>query len=188
MCRKNNYHAQTKTFERNGLENRSRADSSLISPDRSRFITTWWRHQIETFSALLAVCAGNSPIHRSPVNSPHKGQWRGALMFSFICVWINRWVNNREAGDLRRYRAYYDVIVIIISGIITVVANRACDCPSYLNLNDISWSNRMTQAYRCMASELWEKHASFLYSARLADGLAWYRTDQHVHETRTRGV
>ena len=33
-------------------------------------------------------------IHRSPVNSPHKSQWRGALMFSLICVWINGWVNN----------------------------------------------------------------------------------------------
>ena len=33
-------------------------------------------------------------------------------MFSFICVWINDWVNNREAGDLRRYRAHYDVIVM----------------------------------------------------------------------------
>ena len=51
-------------------------------------------------------------IHRSPVNSPHKGQWRGALMFSLICVWINGWVNNRGAGDLRRYRAHYDVIVM----------------------------------------------------------------------------
>ena len=40
-------------------------------------------------------------IHRSPVNSPHKGQWRGALIFSLICVWTNGWVNNREAGDLR---------------------------------------------------------------------------------------
>ena len=38
-------------------------------------------------------------IHRSPVNSPHKGQWRGALMFSLICTWINGWVNNGEAGD-----------------------------------------------------------------------------------------
>ena len=47
-------------------------------------------------------------FHWSPVNSPHKGQWRGALMFSWICVWIN----NREAGDLRRYRAHYDVIVM----------------------------------------------------------------------------
>ena len=51
-------------------------------------------------------------IHRSPVNSPHKGQWRGALMFSLICVWINDWVNNREASDLRRYHAHYDVIVM----------------------------------------------------------------------------
>ena len=47
-----------------------------------------------------------------PVNSPHKGQWRGALMFSLICVWINGWVNNRKAGDLRCYRSHYDVIVI----------------------------------------------------------------------------
>ena len=51
-------------------------------------------------------------IHRSPVNSPHKGQWRGALMLSLICVWINGWINNREAGDLRCYRAHYDVIVM----------------------------------------------------------------------------
>ena len=51
-------------------------------------------------------------IHRSPVNSPHKGQWRGALMFSLICVWIN----NREAGDLRCYRAHYDVIVMMSGG------------------------------------------------------------------------
>ena len=64
---------------------------------------------METFSALLAICSGNSPV---PVNSPHKGQWRGALMFSLICVWINGWINNREAGDLRRYRAHYDVIVM----------------------------------------------------------------------------
>ena len=52
-------------------------------------------------------------IHRSPVNSPYKGQWRGALMFSLICVWINDWVNNREAGNLRRYRAHYDVTVMM---------------------------------------------------------------------------
>ena len=33
-------------------------------------------------------------IHRSPVNFSHKGQWRGVLMFSLICAWINGWVNN----------------------------------------------------------------------------------------------
>ena len=51
-------------------------------------------------------------IHRSPVNSPHKGQWRRALMFSLICTRINRRVNNREAGDLRRYFDHYDVTVM----------------------------------------------------------------------------
>ena len=70
---------------------------------------TWWRHQMETFSALLAVCAGNS---RWPVNSPHKGQWPGALMFSLICAWINGWVNSGEAGDLRRHCAHYNVTVM----------------------------------------------------------------------------
>ena len=51
-------------------------------------------------------------IHRSPVNSPHKSQWRWALMFSLICAWINGWLNNREAGDLRRHRAHYNVTVL----------------------------------------------------------------------------
>ena len=51
-------------------------------------------------------------IHRSPVNSLNKGQWREALMFSLICVWINDSVNNREAGDLRRDCTHYDVIVM----------------------------------------------------------------------------
>ena len=54
-------------------------------------------------------------IHRGPVNSPHKGQWRGAFMFSLICVWINDWINNREAGHLRRYRAYCDVTMMSIN-------------------------------------------------------------------------
>ena len=54
-------------------------------------------------------------IHRSPAISPHKGQWRGALVFSLICAWINGCVNNREACDLRRNRVHYDVIVMIWS-------------------------------------------------------------------------
>ena len=51
-------------------------------------------------------------IYRSPANSP-QGQWRGALMFSLICAWINGWVNSREAGDFRRHRTHYDVIVMV---------------------------------------------------------------------------
>ena len=55
---------------------------------------------METFAALLALRAGNSPV------------WRGALMFSLICAWLKGWVNNREAGDLRHHRAHYDVTVM----------------------------------------------------------------------------
>ena len=65
----------------------------------------WWRHQILRYWPFVRG------IHRFPVNSPHKGQWRRALMFSLICAWINGRVNNGEAGDLRRYRAHYDVSV-----------------------------------------------------------------------------
>ena len=71
--------------------------------------STWWRHQMVTFSALLAFVQG---IHRSPGNSPHNDQWRGALMFSLICDWTNDWANNRGANDLRRRRTHYDGIVM----------------------------------------------------------------------------
>ena len=59
-------------------------------------------------SAILALCAGISPV-----NSPNKGQWCGALMFSLICTCSNGWVNTRDASDLRRHRAHSDVTVVI---------------------------------------------------------------------------
>ena len=52
------------------------------------------------------------PFVRGPVDSLHKGQWRRALMFSLICAWTNGWANNRDAGDLRRHHAHYDVTVM----------------------------------------------------------------------------
>ena len=73
----------------------------------------WWRHQMKTFSALLPPFVQR--IHRSPVNSPHKGQWHGALMFSLICAWTNGWVNNRYTGALRHHRAHYDGFVMLWS-------------------------------------------------------------------------
>ena len=56
----------------------------------------------------------------SPVTGefPHKGQWREALMFSLICAWKNGWINNREAGDLRRHRIHYDVTVMQTTNLI----------------------------------------------------------------------
>ena len=50
----------------------------------------------------------------SPVNSPHKGQWRGALMFSLTGAWTNGWANHRDAADLRRHRTHYDVTVVFL--------------------------------------------------------------------------
>ena len=69
----------------------------------------WWRHQWRHLPHSWPFVRG---ILRSPVNSPHRGQWRGALKFSLICPWTNGWVNNRDAGDLRRHRAHYGVIVM----------------------------------------------------------------------------
>ena len=75
----------------------------------SKHLYSWWRHQIETFSVLLAIRAENSPVAGEfPAQRPVT---RSFDVF-FICAWINRWVNSREAGDLRRHRAHYDVIVM----------------------------------------------------------------------------
>ena len=62
-------------------------------------------------------------IHRSPVNSS-EGQWRGALMFSLICAWMNGWVNNGKVGDLRPHDAHHDVIVMTQLMCDTVSSNR----------------------------------------------------------------
>ena len=122
--------------------------------------TSWWRHQKETFSALLAICAGNSPVL---VNSPHKGQWRGSLMFSLICVWINGWVNNGEAGDLRRNRTHYDVTVMMFAAV--TISVKPCVisvftlCIQAITLHYIiviiTWKDRMTLRFNyvpCMFS------------------------------------
>ena len=70
---------------------------------------TWWRHKIETFSALLALCAGNSPVTGE---FPAQRPVTRSFVVSLICAWIKGWVNNREAGDLR-HRADYGVIVML---------------------------------------------------------------------------
>ena len=70
----------------------------------------WWRHQMETFSALLAICAGNSPV---PGEFPGQRPVTQSFDVFFDLRLNNGWVNNREAGDLRRCRAHYDVIVML---------------------------------------------------------------------------
>ena len=63
-------------------------------------------------------------IHWSQVNSPHKGQWHGALMLSLICTWKNGWVNKRHAGDVRNHVADCDITVMVQSPrVITIQLN-----------------------------------------------------------------
>ena len=93
------------------VTSRNFIDVDLKKMPYGRQRISWWRHEMETFSASLAICAGNSPV---PVNSRHKGQWRGALMFSLIRARIDGWVNNGEAGDLRSHCTHYDVMVMSI--------------------------------------------------------------------------
>ena len=68
----------------------------------------WRRHQMETLSALLALCAGNLSV-----TSEFAVQWPVTRSFdilvfdiSLVCGWINSWVNNREAGGLRCHRTH----------------------------------------------------------------------------------
>ena len=108
---------------------------------------TWWRHQVEAFSTLLAICAGNSPV--SGVNSPHKGQWRRDLIFSLICAWINGWVNNCEAGDWRRHHAHYDVTV-----------RKACESSLCSNIYSVNPIRSQLYTYHSAAVVAWLNVAS----------------------------
>ena len=82
---------------------------------------------MEKFPAWLPLCAGNSPVTGE---SPAQRAVTGTLMFSLICARIYGWVNNFEAGDLRRHRAHYDVTVMRISNInhakLWAVISRPC--------------------------------------------------------------
>ena len=88
---------------------RVKIDSSWF--DLQRLRVSWLRHQMETFSALLARRAGNSLVTSEfPSQGPVT---RSFWCFLWSAPWINGWVNNREAGDLRRHRAHYDVVVML---------------------------------------------------------------------------
>ena len=88
----------------------------------------WWRHQIKTFSASLALCEGNPPV-TDGFPSQRPVTW--SLMFSLICIWTNGWENNRDAGDLRRHRAHCDVIAMLF---LPVCFCLFCLCPRHIQI------------------------------------------------------
>ena len=137
-------------------------------------------------------------IHRSPVYSLHKGQWRGALVLSLICTRINVWVNNGEAGDLRRYRARYDVTVKLKDdehyvAIVEAVANISCQRSMPYPTTDTTWNynralakpkyGRYEQRSTCVAIKIWHLHSVrpwhrfWLYVVSSKDIETWHMID-----------
>ena len=101
---------------------------------------TWWCHQMETFPRYWPFVRG---IHRSPMYSPHKGRWRGALMISLISAWTKGWANNRNVGDLRRHRAHYGVIIMNST------------CPSFSSL---AYQKRsFEEEYQILRCKIWNR-------------------------------
>ena len=122
-------------------------------------VISWWRHQIETFPYRPFVRG----IHRSPVNSPHKGQWHRALIFSLNYTWTYGWVNNRDAGDLRRHCVHYDATlmlpifsrVIVLQGF-RIALGQSCDCSN---------ASEVTQEEACKLTTSWWRHQMETFSA-----------------------
>ena len=75
-------------------------------------MTPSWKsrwHMVTKWKIFRVTGEGNSTINGE---FPYKSQWRGAFVFSLICAWIKGWISNRDAGDLRRHHAHYDVTVM----------------------------------------------------------------------------
>ena len=102
----------TLKFQQTGFGNASKSAQRHRALSLGHDGVIKWKH----FSCHWSFVRG---IHRSPVNSPHKSEWRGSLMFSLICAWIHGWVNSGDGGDLRRGRAHYDVTVMDTAGLTT---------------------------------------------------------------------
>ena len=106
---------------------------------------------MQTFSALLAFCAGSSPVTGEfPAQRPVTRSFN-----VFFDLRLDSWANNEDAGDLRRHRAHYDIIVMDLR-------NSICDG---FHIHHIAW-----KASRCNTME-YEHNVSgilllwyFLYS------------------------
>ena len=79
----------------------------LCSPEKyedTHINIAWWRHQIETFSALLAICAGNSPVPGEfPAQMASNAEnvcisWRHHEMYWVVPKWIEHITTNVSNG------------------------------------------------------------------------------------------
>ena len=124
---------------------------------------SWWRHQMESFSALLAICTGNSPVTGEfPAQRP------------VTRAWINGWVNNGEAGDLRRHCAYYDVIVMPCRK--SVPGNCVFVQPRVHFTNDFPSQFKFDGNFILFSSKLW-------YCDRYEILLSWHVQNFYAYNT-----
>ena len=106
-------------FESHWYHQVGRYLSGFVLPNSDE-TNTWSRHQIETFPPYCPIVRGNPPVtggfpSQRPITGgfPSQRPVTRSLRFSLICAWTNGWVDTRDAGDLRRHRTYYDVIVML---------------------------------------------------------------------------
>ena len=101
------------------------ANSPLSEPPPG-IIRYWWIN--EPHLGFLSLLQAAVPDIMTSSNSTggfllYKGQGRGALMFSLTCAWTDGWANKRDAGDLRRHGAHYDVTVMIYSESVPILTD-----------------------------------------------------------------
>ena len=74
-------------------------------------------------------------------------------MFSLICAWINGWVNNREAGDLRRHRGHYDVNVMANSSRMPLDSSKATNNGPFRSILAslwLQWGHKTHQRHKSL--------------------------------------
>ena len=131
---------------------------------------------METFSALMAICAGNSPV---PGEFPAQSQWGGALMFCLIYARIG-WVNTGEAGDLRHHRTHYDVIVMETLAV-SLGARMGIRRHIFLSKADVSNSEHLCIIFAAQKGCLTNNRVTSYQGPHVA----WGRWNDHLEPIKT---
>ena len=136
---------------------------------------------LKTRTSKLMMTSSNGNIFRVtgplcgeftvPVSSPHKGQWRGALMFSLICVWLNGWVNNREAGNLSRNRGHYDVIVMSHKTVVWALAVKLLSGECHRTSPGQHWLTRLLGAIIYSSQHWFRYRVGVIYRTKIDSDL-----------------
>ena len=118
-----------------GIDYSERTSSKLWQSIPWLLVSAPYHHMMTSSNgnvfSVTGLLWGNS------TNSPHKDQWRGALIISLICALTYGWVNHRNTDYLRRHRAHYDV-TIMTHDIECVTSTGSC---LWLGRISLTWVN-----------------------------------------------